>query len=253
MFAFVSLFVWLCFRRTLVDVVLVLLRVNVRGDWFTISHFASVLTALPNRLFKPHASVSGAGADGPCDFVLQRHVRVKAYTWCSRSRRWSALFCDTLCLQVFLLVVGLTEHRFLLARLPSGALVQCCSLCCVFRVGVVDVSPLRRRMDVVVSARGTCLVHVGILQLVARQSRGLLHMVCLSVPPKRGFFLCDCVFYSLKSTTTDIGFESTFAAAMLCFIHDDLCFLSVAWLFTRLVVGQPFFLPRRLCEHRLHS
>ena len=82
-------------------------------------------------------------------------------------------------------------------------------------------------MDFVVSARGTCLVHVGILQSVARQSRGLLHMVCLSVPPKRGFFLCDCVFYTLKSTTTDIGFESTFAAAMVCFIHDDC--VSFQW------------------------
>ena len=41
--------------------------------------------------------------------------------------------------------------------------------CCVFRVGVVNVSPLRRRMVVVVSARGTCLVHSVILQLFARQ------------------------------------------------------------------------------------
>ena len=46
-------------------------------------------------------------------------------------------------------------------------------------------------------------------------------MVCLSVPPKRFFFLCDCVFFTPKSTTTDISFESKFAAAMLCFIHDD--------------------------------
>ena len=30
-----------------------------------------------------------------------------------------------------------------------------------------------------------------------------------------------------KSTTTDIGFESTFAAAMLCFIHDDC--VSFRW------------------------
>ena len=153
---------------------------------------------------------------------------------------------------MFILVVGQTKHRFLLARLLNSAMVQCCSLCCVFRVGVVDVSPLRRRMDVVVSARGTCLFHAGILQLVARQSRGLLHMVCLSVPPKRVFFLCDCVFYTLKSTTTDIGFESTFAAAM-CFIHNDC--VSFRWrdFSQMLVVSQPFFLPRRLCEHRLHS
>ena len=58
MFALVSLFVWLCFRRTLVDVVLVFLRFNVRGDWFTISHVASVLTALLNRRGKPHSAVS---------------------------------------------------------------------------------------------------------------------------------------------------------------------------------------------------
>ena len=42
--------------------------------------------------------------------------------------------------------------------------------CCVFRVGVVNVSALRRRMVVVVvSARGTCSVHLVILQLFARQ------------------------------------------------------------------------------------
>ena len=41
--------------------------------------------------------------------------------------------------------------------------------CCVFRVGVVNVSPLRRRMVVVVSARGTCLVNLVTLQLFARQ------------------------------------------------------------------------------------
>ena len=42
--------------------------------------------------------------------------------------------------------------------------------CCVFRVGVVNVSPLRRRMVVVVVVpRGTCLVNLVILQLFARQ------------------------------------------------------------------------------------
>ena len=53
-------------------------------------------------------------------------------------------------------------------------------------------------------------------------------MVCLSVPPKRFFFfLFDCVFFTPKSTTTDISFESKFAAAMLCFIHDDC--VSFRW------------------------
>ena len=127
---------------------------------------------------------------------------------------------------MFILVVGQTKHRFLLARLLNSAMVQRCSLCCVFRVGVVNVSPLRRRM-VVVSARGTCLVHLVILQLVARQSRGLLHMVCLSVPPKRFFLLCDCVFFTPKSTTTDISFESKFAMCMLSFIHDEC--VSLRW------------------------
>ena len=71
---------------------------------------------------------------------------------------------------MFILVVGQTTQRFLLARLLNSAMVQRCSLCCVFRVGVVKVSPLRRRMVVVVvSARGTCLVHSVILQLFARQ------------------------------------------------------------------------------------
>ena len=93
--------------------------------------------------------------------------------------------------------VCMTSTFLLLARLLNSAMVQRCSLCCVFRVGVVNVSPLRRRMVVVVSARGTCLVHLVILQSVARQSRGLLHMVCLSVPPKRVFVsLRLCVLYA---------------------------------------------------------
>ena len=41
------------------------------------------------------------------------------------------------------------------------------------------------------------------------------------------FFLFDCVFFTPKSTTTDISFESKFAAAMLCFIHDDC--VSFRW------------------------
>ena len=41
------------------------------------------------------------------------------------------------------------------------------------------------------------------------------------------FFLSDCVFFTPKSTTTDISFESKFAAAMLCFIHDDC--VSFRW------------------------
>ena len=114
---------------------------------------------------------------------------------------------------------------FLLARLPSGALVQRCILCCVFREGVVNSFASRRK-----NFDFCPIAHVGQFWFHSGdcgQSRGWLHMVCLSVPKRFFFFLCDCVFFTPKSTTTDISFESKFAAAMLCFIHDDC--VSFRW------------------------
>ena len=133
---------------------------------------------------------------------------------------------DTVLASVFF-VVAQAKHRVLLARLPSGALLQRCSLCCVFRVSSMFPAPPTNGgccCQCPWNVFGPCRYpSVGCPPITRFAAHGLSE--CAT---ETWFFsLRLCVFYTLKSTTTDIGFESTFAAAMVCFIHDDC--VSFQW------------------------
>ena len=114
----------------------------------------------------------------------------------------------------------LTSTFFLLARLPSGALVQRGILCCVFREGVVNSFASRRKnFDFCPIAHvGQFWFHSG----ACCQSRGWLHMVCACLCHRRVvfFLLRLSLMRPLQNNEKDIGFESEFAMSMLSFIHD---------------------------------
>ena len=86
-----------------------------------------------------------------CTFVFPSHL---AHHFGLENMFGLYLFCGSTIVVLNISAVGrcalwlascLTSTFFLLARLPSGALVQRCILCCVFREGVVNSFASRRK------------------------------------------------------------------------------------------------------------
>ena len=121
----------------------------------------------------------------------------------------------------------LTSTFFLLARLPSGALVQRGILCCVFREGVVNSFASRRKNLISVPLR--MLANSGVIQVIAaNREAGCTWFVPACATDASFFFLLRLsLMRPLQNNEKDIGFEFKFVMSMLSFIHADC--VSFRW------------------------